>query len=162
MAIVPPLASSLSLFSPARCLSSSSPKLPVETSVPLHQWRSKLGRFLRWKAPTLRVSASENVDSLAAESSIPLGQSPQQIVPAADGGASSIIISALLFIAFIGLFIVTIGVIYLAVQDFLQKREREKFEKEEAEKRKKGGKKKNAGARAGPRGFGQKIEEDED
>lgn len=46
--------------------------------------------------------------------------------------------------------------------DFLQKREREKFEKEEAAKTKKSGKKKKVKVRAGPRGFGQKIVEEED
>lgn len=50
--------------------------------------------------------------------------------------------------------------------DFLQKKEGEKFEKEEAAKRKKKSGKKGkgvrAGARGGPRGFGQKIEEDDD
>lgn len=44
--------------------------------------------------------------------------------------------------------------------DFLQKREREKFEKEEAGKKKKGGKKGRVRARDGPRGFGQRIDED--
>lgn len=53
-------------------------------------------------------------------------------------------------------------VIYIAVTDFLQKREKDKFEKEEAEKAKKGGKKKRVRARAGPKGFGQKIESDDD
>lgn len=55
-------------------------------------------------------------------------------------------------------------VIYIAVTDFLTKREREKFEKEEAAKKKKGGKKGKvrARARAGPRGFGQKIQEEDD
>lgn len=51
--------------------------------------------------------------------------------------------------------------IYIAVTDFLQKREREKFEKEEAGTKKKGGKKGRVRARAGPRGFGQRIDEDE-
>lgn len=52
-------------------------------------------------------------------------------------------------------------VIYLGVTDFLQKREKEKFEKEEAGK---GGKKKKkkVRVRAGPKGFGQKIAEEED
>lgn len=87
----------------------------------------------------------------------------QQIIPAAaEDSAASTVVSALLVVAFIGLSILTIGVIYLAVQDFLRKREREKFEKEDAEKKKKGGKKAKAKARTGPRGFGQKIEEDED
>lgn len=54
-------------------------------------------------------------------------------------------------------------VVYLAVTDFLQKRETDKFEKEEAAKGKnKNKKKKKVGrARAGPRGFGQKYVEDE-
>lgn len=47
--------------------------------------------------------------------------------------------------------------------DFLQKREREKFEKEEAAK-KKGGKKGKvrARARAGPKGFGQKTDDEDE
>lgn len=45
--------------------------------------------------------------------------------------------------------------------DFLQKKERKKFEEEEAAKKKKDGKKEKirSRAKAGPRGFGQKIEE---
>lgn len=51
----------------------------------------------------------------------------------------------------------------MAVTDFLQKREREKFEKEEAaKKKKKNGKKGKVKSRAGPRGFGQKVAEDDD
>lgn len=55
-------------------------------------------------------------------------------------------------------------VVYIGVTEFLGKRERDKFEKEEAAKKsKKSGKKKAATrARAGPRGFGQKIDEDDD
>ncbi|CAM8889362.1 unnamed protein product [Rhodiola kirilowii] len=80
-----------------------------------------------------------------------------------DNNATSTIISVLLFIAFIGLSILTIGVIYIAVTDFLQKREGEKFQKEEAERKKKsGGKKRQMKARAGPKGFGQKIVEIDD
>lgn len=45
--------------------------------------------------------------------------------------------------------------------DFLQKREREKYEKEEAANKKKNGKKKKVRARAGPRGFGQKIDDND-
>lgn len=55
-------------------------------------------------------------------------------------------------------------VIYMAVTDFLQKKESEKFEKEEATKEKNSGKKLKIRTRAragGPRGFGQKIEEAE-
>lgn len=51
---------------------------------------------------------------------------------------------------------------YIGVTEFLGKREREKFEKEEAAKKsKKSGKKKATRAKAGPRGFGQKIEDDD-
>lgn len=57
-------------------------------------------------------------------------------------------------------------VIYIGVTDFLQKREREKFEREEASKKKKksGKKPTNVRAKGGPRGFGQKVydEDDED
>lgn len=53
-------------------------------------------------------------------------------------------------------------VIYLGVTDFLEKREKEKFEKEEKATKKKNGKKRRVRARAGPRGFGQKINEDDD
>ncbi|KAI4382391.1 hypothetical protein MLD38_008364 [Melastoma candidum] len=105
--------------------------------------------------------------SSAAEDALPLdaasveGSSPE-IISSGDEGASTII-QVLLFAAFVGLSILTIGVIYIAVTDFLQKREREKFEKEEAAKAKKGGKKGKvrARARAGPRGFGQKPDPDE-
>lgn len=80
-----------------------------------------------------------------------------------DEGVATVI-QALLFVAFVALSILTIGVIYIAVQDFLGKREREKFEKEEAARNKSGKKKKkkNVRARAGPRGFGQKLDEDDD
>ena len=53
-------------------------------------------------------------------------------------------------------------VIYIAVTDFLQKREKEKFEKEEAANKKKKAGKKKVRAKAGPRGFGQKIEEEDE
>ncbi|XP_061337952.1 uncharacterized protein LOC133284857 [Gastrolobium bilobum] len=85
----------------------------------------------------------------------------EQLVSNTDGGVSTVI-SALLFVAFIGLSILTVGVIYLAVTDFLQKREKDKFEKEEAANKSKTRKKKVARARTGPRGFGQKIDEKED
>ncbi|CAA3003310.1 uncharacterized protein LOC111405891 [Olea europaea subsp. europaea] len=87
----------------------------------------------------------------------------QEVVSTTDDGVSTVI-SALLFFAFVGLAILTVGVIYIAVTDFLQKRERDKFEKEEAARKKRTGKKSKIGARskAGPRGFGQKIEEFDD
>ncbi|XP_057953132.1 uncharacterized protein LOC131147638 isoform X2 [Malania oleifera] len=73
----------------------------------------------------------------------------QQIV-STDGDGVTIIVQVLVFIAFIGLSILTLG-----------KRESEKFEKEEESKRKKSGKKRKVRARAGPRGFGQKIDDDD-
>ncbi|XWS74101.1 hypothetical protein CRYUN_Cryun02cG0186700 [Craigia yunnanensis] len=92
--------------------------------------------------------------------SIPLDNSQQIVSSTGDEGVATII-QALLFVAFVSLTILTIGVVYIAVQDFLEKREREKFEKEEAANKKNGKKKKKARARAGPRGFGQNIDEDD-
>nr|GEV32171.1 hypothetical protein CTI12_AA466450 [Tanacetum cinerariifolium] len=89
--------------------------------------------------------------------------SDQVVGAVADNGDGiSVVISVLLTIAFAGLSVLTIGVIYIAVTDYLTKREKDKFEKDEAEKAKKGGKKKRVRARAGPKGFGQKINDDED
>ncbi|BAT91842.1 hypothetical protein LR48_Vigan05g191800 [Vigna angularis] len=86
----------------------------------------------------------------------------EQLYPTTDKGVATVV-SALFFLAFVGLSAITIGVIYLAVVDFLQKREKEKFEKEEAGKKGKKKKKKVVGrARAGPRGFGQKLVEEEE
>ncbi|XP_043708395.1 uncharacterized protein LOC122657677 [Telopea speciosissima] len=107
-----------------------------------------------------RISASPG-DVLPSDTPI---ENTQQIISTEDSGNSTVI-SVLLFIAFVGLSILTIGVIYIAVTDFLQKRERDKFDKEEAaKKKKKGGKRGKVKARAGagPRGFGQKIDEDYD
>ncbi|XP_071720030.1 uncharacterized protein [Rutidosis leptorrhynchoides] len=85
-----------------------------------------------------------------------------QLVAADNGDGVSVLISVLLSIAFVGLSVLTIGVIYIAVTDYLQKRERDKFEKEEAEKEKKGGKKKRSRPRVGPKGFGQKVNNEDD
>ncbi|CAK9314528.1 unnamed protein product [Citrullus colocynthis] len=118
---------------------------------PLQQNRQKGISIWRLHATSEETFAS---DSAA------LVEKSQEIVSTTDDGVSTII-SVLLFVAFIGLSILTIGVIYIAVTDFLQKREKEKFEKEEAGK-KKSGKKKKVKAKGGPRGFGQKIEEEEE
>ncbi|KAK1321238.1 hypothetical protein QJS10_CPA03g01677 [Acorus calamus] len=112
----------------------------------------------RERSQIWRASAA-NEDVLASNAPI---EETQKIV-STNGDATSTIISVLLTIAFVGLTILTVGVIYIAVTDFLQKREREKFEKEEAaQKKKKSGKKVKVRARPGPRGFGQKIEADDD
>ncbi|KAL0918067.1 hypothetical protein M5K25_010055 [Dendrobium thyrsiflorum] len=158
----PPLSASFSLHSPVgsvffHCSRPSISPLSLysfSASRPIHQWRPKLQQILsRRPQPLRRVSG---IDSSVTDGA-------QEIIPVADDGSGYSVVSALLFTAFIGLSLLTIGVIYLAVQDFLQKREREKFEKVEAEKKKKEGKKKKkVRARAGPRGFGQKVEEDDD
>lgn len=67
-------------------------------------------------------------------------------VAADDDSVTATVVSALLTVAFVGLSLLTIGVIYLAVQDYLQKRESEKFEREEAERQKEEAKKKRAKA----------------
>ncbi|MCD9641853.1 hypothetical protein HAX54_028309 [Datura stramonium] len=108
-----------------------------------------------------RISAISDNFSLSEAN---LDETADQIVSSTGDDGVSTVISSLLFIAFVGLSILTIGVIYIAVTDFLQKREKEKFEKEEAAKKKKSGRKGKvvARARGGPRGFGQKVEESED
>ncbi|KAK2642667.1 hypothetical protein Ddye_024430 [Dipteronia dyeriana] len=120
-------------------------------------FHSKRYKLWRRNATSGEVSPSE---------STPIDTSEQIVSSTSgDGGTASTVVSVLLFIAFVALSILTIGVVYIAVTDFLQKREREKFEKEEAtkkKKKKKGGKKMKVRARAGPRGFGQKIDDDDD
>uniref|UniRef100_A0A287PA19 Uncharacterized protein n=2 Tax=Hordeum vulgare subsp. vulgare TaxID=112509 RepID=A0A287PA19_HORVV len=68
-------------------------------------------------------------------------------VAADDDSITATVVSVLLTVSFVGLSLLTIGVIYLAVQDFLQKRESEKFEREEAEKQKEEARQKRAKAR---------------
>ncbi|KAI3682453.1 hypothetical protein L1987_82444 [Smallanthus sonchifolius] len=108
------------------------------------------------------ISATPNGVFLLSEAKPP--ENSDQIVSAVadNGDGISVVIQLLLAVAFFGLSVLTIGVIYIAVTDFLQKREKEKFEKEEAEKAKKGGKKKRVRPRVGPKGFGQKIDDDDD
>ncbi|KAL2332151.1 hypothetical protein Fmac_019732 [Flemingia macrophylla] len=104
------------------------------------------------------VAAAEDV--ISSETAV---EAAQQLYQETDQGVATVV-SALFFFAFLGLSAITIGVIYLAVTDFLQKREKEKFEKEEGGVKGKRKKQKKVGrARAGPRGFGQKVEDqDED
>lgn len=145
----PPLSAAFALFSSARCvfLQSSTPSSSFLTPSFFAASRS-IHQLSRRKPPLRRISS---INSGATE-----------IIPASDNGSGSTVISALLLAAFIFLSLLTVGVVYLAVQDFLQKRETEKFEKEQSEKMKKSGKKKKVRARDGPRGFGQKIDEEED
>ncbi|XP_035814827.1 uncharacterized protein [Zea mays] len=74
-------------------------------------------------------------------------------VAADDDSITATVVSVLLTLAFVGLSILTLGVIYLSVQDFLQKREKEKFEKEEAEKQKEEARKKRAKSRQKRRNY---------
>ncbi|KAI3830050.1 hypothetical protein L1987_04182 [Smallanthus sonchifolius] len=108
------------------------------------------------------ISATPNGVFLLSEAKPP--ENSDQIVSAVadNGDGVSVVIQVLLGVAFFGLSVLTVGVIYIAVTDFLQKREKEKFEKEEAEKAKKGGKKKRVRPRVGPKGFGQKIDDEDD
>ncbi|KAL6195526.1 hypothetical protein ACLB2K_031145 [Fragaria x ananassa] len=106
--------------------------------------------------PVWRTYAT-SVESVASEAN-PI-ETTQQIMATTSDDGVSMTISVLLFVAFVGLTILTIGVVYLGVTDYLQKREREKIEKEEEANKKKGGKKRRLRARAGPKGFGQKVEE---
>ncbi|XP_010276702.1 PREDICTED: uncharacterized protein LOC104611384 [Nelumbo nucifera] len=137
--------------------------LPLTLPTLLHSKRTYLYRHPPHKPSQKntriwRTSATSG-DVLPSDAPI---ETAQQIVSSDDSGVSTVI-SALLFIAFIGLSILTIGIIYISVSDFLQKREREKFEKEEAsKKKKKSGKRVQVRAKTGPRGFGQKIDEDDD
>ncbi|EXC10704.1 hypothetical protein L484_025288 [Morus notabilis] len=141
--------SSISLSSPTSRISS---KRATIFHNPLHKIKQKT-------TPIWRIHATASAEAPPLESTAPLDTS-QQIVSSGDDNAS-LVISALLIVGFVGLSILTVGVIYLGVTDFLQKREREKFEKEEeAAGKKKSGKKKKVRARAGPRGFGQKVDEE--
>ncbi|KAL4587698.1 hypothetical protein LXL04_000572 [Taraxacum kok-saghyz] len=131
--------------------------LSSRTTTPIHR------RIIPSRSSVNRpVSATSNGLFLLSEASSP--ETSDKIVSTAsdNGDGVAIIISVLLSIAFVGLSVLTIGVIYIAVTDFLQKREKDKFEKEEAEKAKKGGKKRRVRSRAGPKGFGQKVESDDD
>ncbi|XP_015873993.3 uncharacterized protein LOC107411001 [Ziziphus jujuba] len=119
-----------------------------------------LQRSRRKNIQIWRIYAIPDEAALPSEAN-PLENS-QKIVSSSGDDGVNYFISILLFIAFIGLSILTVGIIYIAVTDFLQKREKEKFEKEAAAQKKSGGKKKKVRARAGPRGFGQKIEAEEE
>ncbi|XP_007016353.2 PREDICTED: uncharacterized protein LOC18590648 [Theobroma cacao] len=122
-------------------------------------FQDPVGRNHQKKSNTLWITFATPEEVLPSDAT-PLDNSQQIVSTTGDEGVATVI-QALLFVAFVALTILTIGVIYIAVQDFLGKRERDKFEKEEAAKEK-NGKKKKVRASARPRGFGQKIDEDDD
>ncbi|KAK2973846.1 hypothetical protein RJ640_003254 [Escallonia rubra] len=156
----PPIPSIFSLH-PRTYLNSRNSSLSITSALCFPANISPRRTHLRVLLKSTKIwrTAAAAEDALLLEAN-PAGNS-EQIVSAADGGVSTII-SSLLFLAFLGLCVLTLGVIYIAVADFLQKREREKFEKDEAAKKKKGGKKGKVRARAGPRGFGQKVDSNTD
>ncbi|ERN07964.1 hypothetical protein AMTRI_Chr08g161940 [Amborella trichopoda] len=126
---------------------------PLNSSYPSHFLKKSVKGTQIWRT---------NAESGEALISTETQSSGAQEIVSSDENSGSFIISVLLLIAFVGLSILTIGVVYIAVTDLLQKREREKIEKEEAAKKKKDGKKGKVRAKTGPRGFGQKIVEEED
>uniref|UniRef100_A0A1J3EHU4 Transmembrane protein n=2 Tax=Noccaea caerulescens TaxID=107243 RepID=A0A1J3EHU4_NOCCA len=116
----------------------------------LHQEKTQL-----WSLSATPEEISQEIVSSDTSSS-------EAIVSTGGQDGVALIIQVLLIVAFLALSVLTIGVVYIGVTEFLGKREREKFEKEEAAKKsKKSGKKKATRAKAGPRGFGQKIEDDD-
>ncbi|KAL6907490.1 hypothetical protein ACP4OV_002529 [Aristida adscensionis] len=102
----------------------------------------------------VRLRSRHAVAAGGGEAELPVELAEETMrVAADDDSLTATVVSALLTVAFVGLSLLTIGVIYLAVQDFLQKREREKFEREEAEKQKEEAKKKRAKARKKRRNY---------
>ncbi|CAO2825021.1 unnamed protein product [Amaranthus hypochondriacus] len=128
--------------------------------IDFHHYPSQKFNLYTKNPRNLRISATSSEDAAV----IPAETAQQIVDNAATSGndITSTVISVLLFIAFVALSVLTIGVVYIAVTDFLQKREKEKFEKEEEAKKKKSGKKVKVRSRSGPRGFGQKVVEEDD
>ncbi|XP_010414413.1 PREDICTED: uncharacterized protein LOC104700584 [Camelina sativa] len=136
---------------------------PLSWSVSRRKILSSRNLRLQQEKKTQLWSLSATPEKISQEI-VSSDSSSGAIVPSGDQDGVALIIQVLLIVAFLALTVLTIGVVYIGVTEFLGKREREKFEKDEAAKRsKKGGKKKamRARARAGPRGFGQKIEDDD-
>ncbi|GJN31029.1 hypothetical protein PR202_gb19383 [Eleusine coracana subsp. coracana] len=103
---------------------------------------------LRWRRGGTAAAA------VAGDVELPMEEAEAAMrVAADDDSLTATVVSVLLTLAFVGLSLLTIGVIYLSVQDFLQKREKEKFEKEEAEKQKEEARKKRAKTRKKRRNY---------
>ncbi|KAK9123934.1 hypothetical protein Sjap_013536 [Stephania japonica] len=160
----------------ALALTSSLPPLnpiSITTAKPRNSLNLRFPSLNQTPNPTLSSSHSHGsrrineIQRVSATTETGLSSEPpletaQQMIQSNDSAASNFI-SILLLVAFAGLTILTIGVVYIGVSDFLEKREREKFEKEESEKKSKvKGKRGAVRAKNGPRGFGQKIDEDDD
>ncbi|XP_047086391.1 uncharacterized protein LOC124697911 [Lolium rigidum] len=120
-------------------LAPPAPALSSRSAAPRRAWNVGGGA-----AGRLRLSTRLRPVAAAFEE---VEQTPEMMRVASDDSTiTATVVSALLTIAFVGLSLLTIGVIYLAVQDFLQKRESEKFEREEAERQKEEARKKRAKA----------------
>ncbi|GAB2262284.1 hypothetical protein Droror1_Dr00003281 [Drosera rotundifolia] len=132
-------------LSPIRVISS----LPFTTSLtfPLRNSPSSHSKFKFFHHPNEK---KRRIGAVAEESTA----GAVEIVNRSEDG-STVVIQVLLFAAFVGLSVLTVGVIYLAVSDFLQKREAEKIGKEVAEKEKRVRKKERVKAKAGLKGFGR-------
>lgn len=180
------MAPTLASFSFSRSIPISLPSLPPSATLPSRSSVTRNHPFLPISLPNTKLHSIRAPPLRVAPPESTIVQTGQDIVSAADSddGVSSVI-SALLFVAFIGLSILTLGVhalfrfvpsnsppphsgmafpvqvIYLGVTDFLQKREKDKFDKEEAANSGKQKKKKRVRVRAGPKGFGQKIIDDD-
>lgn len=106
-------------------------------------------------------SSVENAVQSSAE--IAKAAAPQAIV--ADTGDGNLIVNILGTASFIGLSLLTIGVVYLAVTDFLEKRksdeETKKLNEEMANAKKKQTGSFTAAGRGGAKGFGKKQQEEE-
>lgn len=106
-------------------------------------------------------SSVENAVQSSAE--IAKAAAPQAVV--ADTGDGNLIVNILGTASFIGLSLLTIGVVYLAVTDFLEKRktdeETKKLNEEMASAKKKQTGSLTAASRGGAKGFGKKQQEEE-
>ncbi|KAH8520332.1 hypothetical protein Peur_039183 [Populus x canadensis] len=134
---------------------------PLSLSNPLPSKRTVLYKQEIHRRSTQIWKIKATPEEVLPSDTTPLESTQQMLSTTNDDGVGNII-SALLFVAFAALSILTIGIIYLGVTDFLQKRETDKLQKEEESKKKKRVKKRKVRARSGPRGFGQKINEDDE
>ncbi|XP_078445458.1 uncharacterized protein LOC144714567 [Wolffia australiana] len=163
MAMAATASTVVALRPPRRPLVGSSAELSTPRSFSLKS-------FARPEMAAIAISPSKRRRSLVAAASGDVAAveavaegSAALSEAAVNGDPAATVVAVLLTVAFVGLSILTAGVVYIAVADFLQKREREKFEKDEsAQKKKKSGKKVKTRARAGPRGFGQKVEDEDE
>eukprot|EP00252_Welwitschia_mirabilis_P012947 TRINITY_DN2857_c0_g1_i1.p1 TRINITY_DN2857_c0_g1~~TRINITY_DN2857_c0_g1_i1.p1 ORF type:complete len:212 (-),score=35.15 TRINITY_DN2857_c0_g1_i1:121-756(-) len=110
-----------------------------------------------WIHPsTAEVAAAEEIEAAAPQAEVV----PESVPLPPPDTIQSRFVSLLLFLAFIALTVLTIGVVYLAVTEFLENRQRKKLLSEQESKAKskikEKGKKVKA-AKTGPRGFGQSL-----